>query len=130
MNGPSYAGASSRSTAALGIPSSQCSAQDGGSDGSDGGDYGSAKGGKGSGLDVGTLNMTRFVLAPGKGGIAGSNYHGGGGGGILVNGEKPDGGSEHWGEGFGGGGDNGSIRFPGCVLVEILVEVLGVLVEV
>ena len=43
--------------------------RNGGSDGSDGEDYDSShKGGKGSGLDVGALNMTRFVLTPGKAG--------------------------------------------------------------
>ena len=59
---------------------------DGGSDGSDGGHYGDSKGGKGSGLDVGTLNVTRFVLKPGKAGTHYSDY-GGGGDGILVDGE-------------------------------------------
>jgi len=95
--------------------------RDGGSDGSDGEDYDSSKrGGKGSGLDVGALNMTRFVLTPGK---AGTHYsgggYGGGGGGILVNGEKPSGGSSNRGEGFGGGGYYYENGFPGCVLVEV-----------
>ena len=90
---------------------------DGGSDGSDGGDYSSSDtGGKGSGLGVGTLNMTRFVLTPGKGGTHSGG--GGGGGGILVNGEKPSNEYDHDGEGFGGGG--GSCEaFPGCVLLEV-----------
>ena len=93
--------------------------QDGGSNGSDGGSYGSATGGKGSGLDIGTLNITRFILSPGKAGTQYNSY-GGGGGGILVNGEKPSGGNEHYGEGFGGGGwgINGA-GFPGCVLIEV-----------
>ena len=90
---------------------------DGGSDGSDGGDTSSYTGGKGSGLDVGTLNMTRFVLMPGKAGTHTEGY-GGGGGGLLVNGEKP-GGNEYWGEGFGGGGGYGGSGFPGCVLIEV-----------
>ena len=100
--------------------------ENGGSNGSDGGSYDSAMGGKGSGLDIGTLNITRFILSPGKAGTAGGNsvYNaaGGGGGGILVNGEKPGGGSEHSGEGFGGGGGyyyGGFPGFPGCVLIEV-----------
>merc|ERR1712130_115555 len=92
---------------------------DGGSAGSDGEDYSSYKGGKGSGLDVVTLNMTRFVLTPGKAGTHNGDW-GGGGGGILVNSEKPTGGSSSWGEGFGGGGGyNGNSGLPGCVLVEV-----------
>ena len=91
--------------------------RDGGSNGSDGGSYDSHRGGKGSGLDIGTLNITRFILSPGK---AGTQYSGGGvgGGGILVNGEKP-GESVHSGEGFGGGGCFGGSGFPGCVLIEV-----------
>ena len=42
--------------------------RDGGSNGSDGGSYGGNTGGKGSGLDIGTLNITRFILSPGKAG--------------------------------------------------------------
>ena len=42
--------------------------QDGGSNGSDGEDSDSYMGGKGSGLDIGTLNITRFILSPGKAG--------------------------------------------------------------
>ena len=91
--------------------------ENGGSNGSDGGSYDSATGGKGSGLDIGTLNITRFILSPGKAGTAYVGY-GGGGGGILVNGEKPGGGDEHLGEGFGGGGYGGA-GFPGCVLIEV-----------
>merc|ERR1719239_1419310 len=52
---------------------------DGGWDGSDGEDSDSAKGGKGSGLDVGALNMTRFVLTPGKAGHWNTGSGGGGG---------------------------------------------------
>jgi len=93
--------------------------QDGGSDGSDGGDYSSNTGGKGSGLDVGTLNMTRFVLTPGKAGTAFSYDFGGGGGGILVNKEKPSG-NQYQGEGFGGGGYGGYHNgLSGCVLIEV-----------
>merc|ERR1712037_634904 len=91
--------------------------QDGGSDGSDGGDYSSNTGGKGSGLDVGTLNITRFVLTPGKAGTHYNGGYGGGGGGLLVNGEKPTGGNEYFGEGFGGGGYHGNNGLPGCVLI-------------
>ena len=39
-----------------------------GQDGSDGEDSDSYMGGKGSGLDIGTLNITRFILSPGKAG--------------------------------------------------------------
>ena len=115
--------------------------QAGGEDGSDGGDDKDFAGGKGSGLDVRTLNMTRFILTPGKGGKPDGSDGGGGGGilfcfnsflilffsgGILVNGEKPEGchfGECHFGEGFGGGGswqiasDNNG--FPGCILIEV-----------
>jgi len=97
--------------------SSSYHGQDGGFDGGDGDSY-SSNGGKGSGIDVKTLNMTRFVLTPGKAGVGYSYNGGGGGGGILVNGEKPSGGSEHMGEGFGGGGGYGG-GFPGCVLIEV-----------
>merc|ERR1712113_687037 len=92
--------------------------QDGGSNGSDGNDYSSATGGEGSGLDIGTLNTTRFILSPGKAGTADGNF-GGGGGGILVNGEKPSSGNQHMGEGFGGGGRYHDSGFPGCVLIEV-----------
>ena len=43
---------------------------------------------------------------------------GGGGGGVVVNGEKPIGGSSHGGEGF-GGGRNVGFGFPGCVLIDL-----------
>ena len=99
--------------------------KDGGSDGSDGYSSGGILGGKGSGLDLTTLNMTRFVLTPGKAGTGVNNF-GGGGGGILVNGKRPqDGRNRYDGEGFGGGrGANcysysKPIGFPGCVLIEI-----------
>ena len=95
---------------------------DGGSDGSDGEDYSSSsEGGKGSGLDLRTMNMTRFVLTPGKAGMGGNGYSGGGGG-ILVSGEKPSSKSDHYGEGFGGGGwgpDYDNKGLPGCVLIEV-----------
>ena len=93
----------------------------GGSDGSDGGDFSSNTGGKGSGLDLGALNMTRFVLTPGKGGTHYSGSFGGGGGGILVNGEEPSGGRGYQAEGFGGGGSRGYYGNgrPGCVLIEV-----------
>ena len=92
--------------------------QDGGSNGSDGEDSDSYMGGKGSGLDIRTLNITRFILSPGKAGTAYVGY-GGGGGGILVNGEKPVNGDFHYGEGFGGGGYLRGNGLPGCVLVEV-----------
>ena len=100
--------------------------KDGGSDGSDGHSSGGILGGKGSGLDLTTLNMARFVLTPGKAGTGFKNF-GGGGGGILVNGKRPqDGRNRYDGEGFGGGrgasknyGYSKPIGFPGCVLIEI-----------
>ena len=91
---------------------------DGGQDGLDGEDTSSGKGGHGSGLNIGELNMTRFMLIPGKGGVGSSTYGGGGAGGVVVNGQKPPGGSEFDGEGFGAGGFVGAKRF-GCVLVEV-----------
>ena len=93
--------------------------QDGGSNGSDGEDSDSYMGGKGSGLDIGTLNITRFILSPGKAGTHYLGNGGGGGSGILVNREKPGGGDQHFGEGFGGGGCFGGSGFPGCVLIEV-----------
>ena len=95
--------------------------QDGGSHGSDGEDSDSYMGGKGSGLDIRTLNITRFSLTPGKAGTGSSSF-GRGGGGIIVNGEMPGGGNQHMGEGFGGGGWGGGRignGFPGCVLIEV-----------
>ena len=115
----------------------------GGSDGSDGNSSGGILGGNGSGLDLATLNMTRFLLTPGKAGT-GVDSCGGGGGGILVNGKRPkDGRNRYDGEGFGGGRGAKSISYgfsygrnpdafeeystysrnmdviPGCVLIEI-----------
>ena len=68
---------------------------------------------------MGTLNVTRFVLKPGKAGTQYSDY-GGGGGGILVSGETSPF-SEHMGEGFGGGGYKNVAGSPGCVLVEVSI---------
>ena len=96
----------------------------GGSDGSDGGDHTDGhgdlqRGGKGSGLDLRTLNMTKFALTPGKAGRE-QNGHGGGGGGILVNGEGPGiDGFGGGGEGFGAGNYGGHNGAPGCVLIEV-----------
>jgi len=99
--------------------------QDGGFDGSDGNSSGENAGGKGSGFDLATLNMTRFILTPGEAGTGIWGY-GGGGGGILVNGKKPKGGRRRYdGEGFGGGRGysdgypGGRDGYPGCVLLEI-----------
>ena len=100
--------------------------QDGGSDGSDGHSSGGIAGGKGSGLDLASLDMTMFLLTPGQAGYGFNNY-GGGGGGILVNGKRPTG-DDHSsgqvrGEGFGGGGAchrcGTRDGHPGCVLLEI-----------
>ena len=95
-------------------------------DGSDGHSSGGIAGGKGSGLDLASLDMTRFLLTPGQAGYGFNNY-GGGGGGILVNGKRPTG-DDHSsgqvrGEGFGGGGAchrcGTRDGHPGCVLLEI-----------
>merc|ERR1712037_911823 len=77
------------------------SSGDGGEDGGDADDSGSYKGGHGSGLDIGSVNMTKFTLSPGKAGTHDGNDYGGGGGGVIVNGEKPESRTEHQGEGFG-----------------------------
>ena len=79
----------------------------------------SSLGGDRSGIDVSLLNITRFVLTPGKAGVIFTDEFGGGGGGILVNGEKPSGGNEYQGEGFGGGGRQSYRGLPGCVLIEV-----------
>ena len=89
----------------------------GGEDGGDGGSYSSYTGGRGSGLDLGSVNMTKFTLSPGKGGRVRTSY-GGGGGGVIVNGEKPSG-NEYQGEGFGGGSVYKYGGLPGCVLIEV-----------
>ena len=62
--------------------------------------------------------MNRFVISPGKGGVGSSTYGGGGAGGVVVNGQKPTGGTEFDGEGFGAGGFVGAKR-NGCVLIEV-----------
>ena len=96
---------------------------DGGFNGSAGVGTNVYPGGKGSGIDVRTLNMTRFALTPGKAG-KGEDEYGGGGGGILVNGEKPSGSGDKWeAEGFGAGwGETEKAGkgtgHPGCILIE------------
>jgi len=94
------------------------SSGEGGEDGGDADDNGSSKGGHGSGLDIGSVNMTKFTLSPGKGGSH-SGGAGGGGGGVIVNGEKPESRSERQGEGFGGGDGGNYGGLPGCVLIEV-----------
>ena len=92
--------------------------EDGGEDGGDAEDHGGPnKGGHGSGLDIGSVNMTKFTLSPGKAGVVTGSW-GGGGGGIIVNGEKPTG-QNHHGEGFGGGAGFVGEALPGCVLIEV-----------
>ena len=93
---------------------------DGGEDGGDAEDHSSYKGGHGSGLDIGSVNMTKFTLSPGKAGKAypSSLSYGGGGGGVIVNGEKPSG-NDIQGEGFGGGNCGNYGGLPGCVLIEV-----------
>ena len=92
---------------------------DGGEGGGDANDHGSHKGGHGSGLDIGSVNMTKFTLSPGKAGSSNAGW-GGGGGGIIVNGEKPSE-TTYQGEGFGGGLGYNYGALPGCVLIEVYV---------
>ena len=114
-----FNGGNGYSGGGAGTASENIVGQDGGFDGGDGGDYNSYGGGKGSGLDVQTINMTRFVLTPGKGGSSSSGY-GGGGGGILVNGGSPnDNDSEYIGQGYGGGSYYDDYGQRGCVLLEV-----------
>ena len=97
---------------------------DGGEDGSDGcGSYGGA----GSGLNLASISLQRFSLAPGAAGkkhISGGGYHcGGGGGGVMVDGAGPRD-SNHDGEGYGGGmggyySETPGSPGPGVVLIEI-----------
>jgi hypothetical protein len=93
----------------------------GGSGGQDG-EYGSGQsssyfgsGGSGSDLDLSTISMAWFSLAPGNGGSS-SSYNGGGGGGLMVDGHGAPGGDSHDGEGYGGGGCKRSYGRPGIVL--------------
>ena len=62
--------------------------------------------------------MRNFFLSPGKAGINGG-INGGGGGGVVVNGVKPTDGNSTDGEGYGGGGSNQGLGFPGCVLIDL-----------
>ena len=90
----------------------------GGQDGGDGqpGPDGDA-GGRGSGLKVEEIPVTRYILTPGRGGKGGGEY-GGGGGGLLVSGEGPAVQDESDGEGYGAGaGDEGKGN-PGLVIIE------------
>ena len=109
-----FNGGNGYSGGGAGTASENIVGQDGGFDGGDGGDYNSYGGGKGSGLDVQTINMTRFVLTPGKGGSSSSGY-GGGGGGILVNGGSPNNDYEYIGQGYGGGSYYDDYGQRGCV---------------
>ena len=90
----------------------------GGEDGGDGDSSSSNTGGHGSGLDIGSVNMTNFELTPGKGGMS-SSSNGGGGGGVIVNEEQPSGENDYQGEGFGGGSGYGNGGRSGCVLIEV-----------
>ena len=91
---------------------------DGGENGGDGEDGQTGSGGDGSGFDLTTVNMENFILSPGKAGTT-SSTNGGGGGGVIVNGEKPTGGSSFDGEGYGGGANGNTGQKPGCVLIEL-----------
>jgi len=76
--------------------------------------------GKGSGLDLGLINMKYFFLSPGDGGLG--NSYGGGGGGVVVDDKKPEDDGDRWmGQGYGGGGShfNYSHGHAGLVLIEI-----------
>ena len=65
--------------------------RNGGNGGTDGGDgkVGAREGGKGSGLDIGSIAMNHYQMYAGKGG-ENQGYFGGGGGGIVVCGLGPD----------------------------------------
>ena len=112
-----FNGGNGYSGGGAGTASENIVGQDGGFDGGDGEDYNSYEGGKGSGLDVQTINMTRFVLTPGKGGKSSDGY-GGGRGGILVNGKNPSD-YEYIGQGYGGGSYYDDYGQQGCVLLEV-----------
>ena len=115
-----FNGGNGYSGGGAGTASENIVGQDGGFDGGDGGDYNSYGGGKGSGLDVQTINMTRFVLTPGKGGSPTQSGYGGGGGGILVNGGSPNNDNDYIGQGYGGGSYYDYYDGQhGCVLLEV-----------
>ena len=97
---------------------------DGGTDGGDGGHSPfSSDGGKGSGLDIGTLEFEHFKLSPGAGGVGEYDRAGGGGGVVVVMegkvwGRNKDHGPTD-GEGYGAGSGNGWAS-KGVALLEIL----------
>ena len=89
---------------------------DGGHDGGDGQPGPDGAGGRGSGLKVADIPVTKYILSPGRGGRGGR--HGGGGGGLLVSGEGPT--VQDWtdGEGYGAGAGEGEQGKPGLVIIE------------
>ena len=110
-NGDGYSGGG-------GDGDSDAAGGDGGYDGGDGqpGPDGDA-GGRGSGLKVADIPMTKYVLSPGSGGKGGGRY-GGGGGGLLVDGEGPTVQDLTDGEGYGAGAGEGEEGKPGLVIIE------------
>ena len=92
----------------------------GGSDGSDGVGCGIA--GVGSNLNVSTIPLINFKLAPGEGGTGdGTGWYGGGGGGLLVDENGPPRPDLRIGQGFGGGGA-ASDGLPGVVLLDLVPQ--------
>jgi len=96
----------------------------GGEDGGDGESDSNGPGGRGSGIDLSTMQMKSFVLDAARGGKSSGGY-GGGGGGVLVNGYPVFADNSSLGGGYGGGGSyveeeggytNGR---PGCVLIDL-----------
>ena len=109
-----------------------------GNDGGQGGRSGSTyAGGRGTGEDITSYELTHFNISPGRGGQRYKSkgnlnlkprqpyYIGGGGGGVLVGGSGPAK-DNHWlsgtqGEGYGGGHGSGSSRgLPGVILIEVV----------
>ena len=91
---------------------------DGGYDGGDGhpGPDPEDAGGRGSGVKVAEIPVTKYILSPGRGGKGGR--YGGGGGGLLVSGGGPAVEDNTDGEGYGAGaGDEGEGN-PGLVIIE------------
>ena len=89
---------------------------DGGHDGGDGQPGPDDAGGRGSGLKVADIPVTKYVLSPGQGGRGGS--HGGGGGGLLVDGEGPTVQDLTDGQGYGAGTGDGEEGKSGLVIIE------------
>ena len=117
-DGSNYNGGAGYSGGGAGTSNNFYPSGDGGEDGGDGDDgYAGYPGGRGSGLDISTIQLQQFSLTPGRGGV---HLFGGGGGGIMVDGSGPQA-SENAGQGYGGGGayGGGDNPGPGLVLLEM-----------